>query len=159
MNQAIKRGRRHTFAQGEGQRSYDHEVLEIARVVRVVRGGRRFRFRVSVIVGDRAGKVGFGVGKSKDIQHAITKAQDHGAKHLVSVPLKSGTIPRTVEAKYKGAIIMLKPARPGTGVIAGGTIRMVADLAGIKDLVSKAHGSSNRMSNALATLKALSLLK
>lgn len=159
MNQETKRGRRHTFAQGEGQRSYDHEVLDIARVVRVVRGGRRFRFRVSVIVGDHAGRVGFGTGKSKDIQHAIQKAQDHGAKRIMSVPLISGTIPRTVEAKYKGAKIMLKPARPGTGIIAGGTIRLIADLAGIKDLVSKAHGSSNRMSNAMATLKALSILK
>lgn len=159
MSQETKRGRRHTFAQGEAQRSYDHEVLDIARVVRVVRGGRRFRFRVSVIVGDRAGRVGFGIGKSKDIQHAIGKAQDHGAKHMVSVPMKAGTIPRTVEAKFKGARIMLKPARPGTGIIAGATIRKIADLAGMKDLVSKAHGSSNPMSNALATLKALASLK
>lgn len=155
MNDDNKRGRRHTFARGDRQRDYDHEVLEISRVVRVVRGGRRFRFRVSVVVGNRAGRVGFGIGKSKDIQQAIQKAQDHAAKEVITVPMKSGTIPHTVEAKYKGAAVMLKPARPGTGIIAGGTIRMIANLAGLKDLVSKAHGSSNRITNALATLKAL----
>jgi small subunit ribosomal protein S5 len=153
------RGRRHTFNRGDEQRQYDHEVLDIARVVRVVRGGRRFRFRASVVVGDRSGTVGFGIGKSKDIQQAIQKAQDQAAKNVVKVQLAEGTITHTVEAKFKGAYVMLKPARPGTGVIAGGTVRIVADLAGINDLVSKIYGSSNRLSNARATLKALNKLK
>ncbi|MEX2055074.1 MAG: 30S ribosomal protein S5 [Candidatus Andersenbacteria bacterium] len=149
------RGRRHTFARGGGQRQYDHEVLDVARVVRVVKGGRRFRFRASVIVGDRSGSVGFGIGKSRDVQQAIQKAQDQATKNLVKINLKDDTIPHTVQAKYNGAVVFLKPAKPGTGVIAGGTIRIVADLCGIKNLVSKALGSSNRASNARATIKAL----
>lgn len=150
------RGRRHTFALGGDQRQYDHQVLEIARVVRVVKGGRRFRFRASVVVGDRAGRVGFGIGKSRDVQQAIQKAQDQATKNTVKINLKDGTILHTIKAKFNGAVIFLKPARPGTGVIAGGTVRMVADLAGIKNLVSKALGSSNRVNNARAVIKALS---
>ncbi|MEK7499118.1 MAG: 30S ribosomal protein S5 [Patescibacteria group bacterium] len=134
---------------------FAHEVLEISRVVRVVKGGRRFRFRASVIVGDRAGKLGFGISKSKDVQQAIQKAQAQAMKRLVSVQVVDGTITHEVTAKFKGAEILLKPARPGTGVIAGGVIRIIADLAGIKDLVSKRYGSVSRISNARATLKAL----
>ena len=135
---------------------FAHEVLEIARVVRVVKGGRRFRFRASVVVGDRNGKLGFGISKSKDVQQAIQKAQAQAMKRLVTITIVDGTITEEVKAKYKGAEVLLKPARPGTGVIAGGIIRTVADLAGIKDLVSKRYGSVNRISNARATIKALS---
>lgn len=134
---------------------FAHEVLEISRVVRVVKGGRRFRFRASVIVGDRAGKLGFGISKSKDVQQAIQKAQAQAMKKIVSVTIVDGTITHEVTAKFKGAEILLKPARPGTGVIAGGVIRTIADLAGIKDLVSKRYGSVSRISNARAVLKAL----
>ncbi len=151
-------GRRHTFARGGDQRQYDHEVLDVARVVRVVKGGRRFRFRASVIAGDRAGNVGFGIGKSKDVQQAIQKATDKAAKNMVHVKLDEGTIAHTVQAKYNGAVVFLKPAKPGTGVIAGGTIRMVADLLGVKNLASKTLGSTNRVNNARATLKALEQL-
>jgi small subunit ribosomal protein S5 len=134
---------------------FAHEVLEISRVVRVVKGGRRFRFRASVVVGDRAGRLGFGISKSRDVQQAIQKAQARAMKRIVTIPLVDGTISHEVLAKYKGAKVLLKPARPGTGVIAGGIIRTVADLAGIKDLVSKRYGSTNRISNARATIKAL----
>ncbi|HLC48788.1 MAG TPA: 30S ribosomal protein S5 [Candidatus Andersenbacteria bacterium] len=134
---------------------FAHEVLEISRVVRVVKGGRRFRFRASVVVGDRAGKIGFGISKSKDVQQAIAKAQAQAMKKIVTIPIVDGTIGHEVIAKFKGAKVLLKPARPGTGVIAGGIIRTVADLAGIKDLVSKRYGSVNRISNARATIKAL----
>lgn len=134
---------------------FAHEVLEISRVVRVVKGGRRFRFRASVVVGDRAGRLGFGISKSRDVQQAIAKAQARAMKRIVTIPLVDGTISHEVLAKYKGAKVLLKPARPGTGVIAGGIIRTVADLAGIKDLVSKRYGSTNRISNARATIKAL----
>lgn len=151
--------RRHTFSLGDEQRQYDHEVLDIARVVRVVKGGRRFRFRASVVVGDRAGRVGFGVAKSKDVQTAVQKAQDQATKHMIEVPLASGTIPHAVAAKYKAARVNLRPARPGTGVIAGGTVRIVADLAGVRDLVAKGYGSTNRISNARATLQALQQLR
>lgn len=134
---------------------FAHEVLEISRVVRVVKGGRRFRFRACVIVGDRAGKLGFGISKSKDVQQAIQKAQAQAMKRIVTIAIKDGTITHEVTAKFKGAEVLLKPARPGTGIIAGGLIRTVADLAGIKDLVSKRYGSVNRISNARATIKAL----
>ena len=134
---------------------FAHEVLEISRVVRVVKGGRRFRFRASVVVGDRNGKLGFGISKSKDVQQAIQKAQAQAMKKIVTIAIVDGTITHEVKAKFKGAEVLLKPARPGTGVIAGGIIRTVADLAGIKDLVSKRYGSVNRISNARATIKAL----
>lgn len=147
--------RRHTFARGDAQRQYDHEVLDVARVVRVVKGGRRFRFRASVLVGDRSGSVGFGVGKSRDVQQAIQKAQDQAAKRMVTVTIVKDTIPHTIKAKFNGARILLKPAPAGTGVIAGSTVRTVADLAGIKNLVSKTYGSSNKVNNARAVLKAL----
>lgn len=147
--------RRTTFAAGSNSRQYDHEVLELARVVRVVKGGRRFRFRATVIVGDRSGSVGYGIGKSKDVQQAIQKAQDHAAKNIVRIKVKDGTIGHSEMASYKSATVMVKPAKPGTGVIAGGTVRMVADLAGVKDLVSKRYGSPNRLSNARAAILAL----
>lgn len=133
---------------------FGHEVLEISRVVRVVKGGRRFRFRATVVVGDRQGKIGLGISKSKDVQQAIQKAQARAMKTLVLIPVVEGTIGHQVVAKFKGAKVLLKPARPGTGVIAGGIIRTVADLVGIRDLVSKRYGSSNRISNARATIKA-----
>jgi small subunit ribosomal protein S5 len=138
---------------------FGHEVLEISRVVRVVKGGRRFRFRATVVVGDRAGKIGLGISKSKDVQQAIQKAQARAMKRIVTIPVTEGTIKHEVIAKFKGAKVLLKPARPGTGVIAGGIIRTVADLAGVRDLVSKRYGSSNRISNARATIKALEQLQ
>ena len=140
---------------------FDHEVLEISRVVRVVKGGRRFRFRAAVVVGDRAGKVGFGIGKSKDVQQAISKAQGQAQKNITEVPLIDGTIPFETTASFKGATVMMRPAKPGTGIISGGVVRTVADLAGITDLVSKLYGSSNRISNvyaALAAFEELSML-
>lgn len=156
---ASRQARRHTFVtSAAGTPHYDHELLDLARVVRVVKGGRRFRFRASVVVGDRSGHVGFGVGKSKDVQHAIQKAQEQANRNVVYVPVKEGTISHTVRAKFNSATVMLRPARPGTGIIAGATIRLVADLAGIKDLVAKALGSSNRINNARATIEALHLL-
>lgn len=153
------RGRRREFTGADGSDQYDHEVLDVARVVRVVKGGRRFRFRASVIVGDRAGRVGFGIGKSRDIQQALQKAQNQATKNVISIPIENGTIPHQTEAKYKGAQVFLKPAKPGTGLIAGGTVRAVADLAGITDLVAKRHGSANKLTNAVATLNALQALR
>ncbi len=147
------------FNRREEVGSLDHEVLDVARVVRVVKGGRRFRFRASVVVGDRSGKVGFGTGKSRDVQDAIQKAQAQAEKRVISLALKDRTIAHPVSASFKGASVMLRPAKPGTGVIAGGVVRTVAQMAGIEDLVSKAYGSSNRISNVRAILKALQSLK
>lgn len=148
-------GRRHVFAKLGTEQPYDHTVLEVARVVRVVKGGRRFSFRASVVAGNRAGNVGLGIGKSRDVQMAIQKAYQQAAKHMVEVCLKNGTLPFMVEAKYKGARVWMRPARPGRGIIAGGTVRVVAGLAGINDVVAKRHGSANVISNARAALRAL----
>ena len=152
------RSQRRTFGSRRESHEYDHEVLEISRVVRVVKGGRRFRFRATVIVGNRSGSVGMGIAKSRDVQQAIQKAQAQAMKNVITVTLADGTIPHLVAAKYKGAKVLLKPARPGTGVIAGGTVRMVADIAGITDLVAKRYGSPSRVSNARATLAGLAQL-
>ncbi|MBI4022348.1 MAG: 30S ribosomal protein S5 [Candidatus Andersenbacteria bacterium] len=148
-------GRRHVFAELGTEQPYDHVVLEVARVVRVVKGGRRFSFRASVVAGNRAGSVGLGMGKSRDVQMAIQKAYQQAAKHMVTVCLAGGTLPGVVEAKYKGARVWLRPAQPGRGIIAGGTVRVVAGLAGVRDVVGKRHGSSNVVSNAGAALRAL----
>lgn len=149
--------KRREFGSEGGQ--YAHEVIEVARVVRVVKGGRRFRFRVSVVVGDRNGRVGFGIGKSKDVQQAVRKAQGQAEKNMISIKLSEGTIAHQVEAKFKAAEVFLKPTRPGTGVIAGNAVRIVAELAGIRDLVAKVYGSPNKISNVQATLAALQKLR
>jgi small subunit ribosomal protein S5 len=125
----------------------------------VVKGGRRFSFRASVVVGDRAGLVGFGMGKSRDVQNAIDKAYGKGAKNMQKVLLDGKTIVHQVTAKFNGSQVMLKPARPGTGVIAGGTVRLVADLSGIHDLVSKRLGSANKVNTARAALQAMANLR
>ena len=150
--------RRRVFGAGDGQGEYDYEVLEIARVVRVVKGGRRFSFRASVVVGNRHGKIGVGVGKSKDVQAAIKKGYDQGVKNLRPITLKGSSIPHEIKAKEGGSKIMMRPARPGTGIIAGGTIRLVAEMAGISDLVTKRMGSSNKLNTARAAVKGLSAL-
>lgn len=151
------RPRRREFGSEGGQ--YAHEVIEVARVVRVVKGGRRFRFRASVVIGDKNGRVGFGIGKSKDVQQAVRKAQGQAEKNMISIKLNEGTIAHQVEAKFKAAEVFLKPTRPGTGVIAGNAVRIVAELAGIRDLVAKVYGSPNKISNVQATLSALKKLR
>jgi|SRR3989344_8922745 len=147
--------RRRTFGASAGAGQFEQEVLEIDRVVRVVKGGRRFSFRASVIAGDRAGRVGFGLGKSRDIQAAIQKAYNQAVKNMVKISLHKGTIVREAEAKFKGARVQVRPARPGTGIVAGGTVRLVAHLAGIHNLVSKQRGSANKVNNARAAIQAL----
>lgn len=149
-------GRRRTFTGNRAEQSeFEHEVLEVARVVRVVKGGRRFRFRAAVVVGDRAGRVGLGIAKSRDVQQAIQKAQGQAVKNVVRVSITDGTIAHATNTRFKGAQILLKPAKPGTGIIAGGTVRMVADMVGITDIVSKRFGSSHKVNNALATIAGL----
>lgn len=155
---SAKSARRRTFSTGSSYLPYDHELLDLARVTRVVKGGRRFRFRASVVIGNRQGRVGFGIGKSKDVQQAIQKAQKQAEKTMIEVPLASSTISHSVTAKYNGSSVLLKPAKEGTGVIAGGTVRMVVDLCGVRDLVTKAFGSSNKVNSARATILALSHL-
>ncbi len=134
-------------------------TLSIDRVTRVVKGGRRMRFRAIVVLGNRKGKVGLGTGKAAEIQAAVRKANSDARRHMILIPLINGTIPHTVERKFKAARIRIMPARQGTGIIAGGALRVILDHAGVKDCLSKRFGSRNKLVNAQATMQALELLK
>jgi len=147
------RGRRPEMPQEEKQ--FDERVVHIDRVARVVKGGRRFRFRALVVVGDRKNRVGVGTAKGADVTAAVTKATEVAKKHFVTVPVYKGTIPHEAEAKVSGARILIKPAAPGTGLIAGGTVRVVLEVAGISNVLSKSLGSTNKTNAAYATIAAL----
>jgi small subunit ribosomal protein S5 len=138
---------------------FDERVIDITRVAKVHKGGRTFHFRVTVVVGDNNGRVGVGVGKARGVPDAIRKAMDRGRKNMESIPVLGTTIPHQVTAKHGGAIVMLKPAAPGTGVIAGSGVRAVLEAAGVKDILSKSLGSSNALNLVRATQKALRQLK
>src|SRR6185369_9351375 len=150
------RGRRPEMAPEEKQ--FDERVVHIDRVARVVKGGRRFRFRALVVVGDRKNRVGIGSAKGADVTAAVTKATEIAKKHFVHVHVHNGTIPHEVTAKVSGANILVKPASPGTGLIAGGTVRTVLEVAGISNALSKSLGSSNKTNAAYATVAALQTL-
>ncbi|MBZ7987407.1 30S ribosomal protein S5 [Campylobacter canadensis] len=138
---------------------FEEVIVDIGRVTKVVKGGRRFRFTALVIVGNKNGLVGVGYGKAKEVPDAIKKAVDDAFKNIISVKLRGQTIPHDVEVKYNASRILLKPASKGTGVIAGGSSRPIIELAGIKDILTKSLGSSNPGNVVRATLKALSMLK
>lgn len=152
-NPRQQRARRPEVAPQEKQ--FDERTLHIDRVARVVKGGRRFRFRALVVVGDRKHKVGIGLAKGADVTAAITKANDVAKKQLVSISLYKNTLPHEVEAKVSGAHILLKPASPGTGLIAGGVVRTILEVAGVHNALSKSLGSSNKANTAYATIEAL----
>lgn len=137
------------------EKQYDERTLHIDRVARVVKGGRRFRFRALVVVGDRKGRVGVGISKGADVSAAITKATEVAKKNLVAVTLYKGTLPHETEAKVSGAKILLKPASAGTGLIAGGVVRTILEVAGVHDVLSKSLGSTNKSNLAYATVSAL----
>lgn len=137
------------------KREYDHKVLDIARVARVMAGGRRFSFRATVVIGDRKGKVGVGIGKGADTAIAIDKAINAAKKKMVQIDVSSGTIPVDATAKFGSAQIILKPAKEGKGIVAGGAVRTVVDLTGIKNITAKMLGGKNKLNNAQATVKAL----
>ncbi len=151
-----RRNRRPEIQQEEKQ--YDERTLHIDRVARVVKGGRRFRFRALVVVGDRKHKVGVGTAKGADVTAAITKATEVAKKNLITVSLYKETLPHEVETKVSGAHILLKPASPGTGLIAGGVVRTILEVAGVKNALSKSLGSSNKTNTAYATIEALGSL-
>ena len=137
------------------EKQFDERTLHIDRVARVVKGGRRFRFRALVVVGDRKQKVGIGLAKGADVTAAVTKATDVAKKNMVKVHLYKGTLPHEVEAKVSGANILIKPASAGTGLIAGGVVRTILEVAGVNNALSKSLGSSNKANIAYATLQAL----
>ncbi len=140
-------------------KEFEEEVIQIDRVTRVVKGGRKLRFRATVAIGNKKGKVGIGVGKSQEVTGAIQKAIAKAKKDMLKVNLDGSTIPHNIKIKYKSSKILLLPASPGTGLIAGGTIRKVLDLAGVKDILSKSYGTTNKVNNTKATYEALKLLK
>ncbi len=140
---------------------FNEKVLDLRRVTRVVAGGKRFRFRATVVIGDEKGRVGVGVAKGLDVAQAVSKAKADGKKNVIIVSLKNGhTIPHEVEAKYSAAKVLLKPAVSGHGLKAGGAVRSVLSLAGIKDATAKCLGRTpNKLTNAMATIEALRKLK
>lgn len=139
----------------EGPKEFEEVVINIDRVARVVKGGRRFRFKALVVVGNRKDKVGVGVSKGADVQTAIAKATDVAKKHLLTIPLANDTIPHDAEVKVSGAQVLIKPAAPGTGIIAGGVVRSIIGVTGIRNLLSKSLGSTNKVNIAYATIEAL----
>lgn len=142
----------------EAPKEFEEVVINIDRVARVVKGGRRFRFKALVVVGNRKNKVGVGVSKGADVQTAIAKATDVAKKHLVTIPIVNETIPHEAEIKLSGARVLIKPAAPGTGIIAGGVVRAVIGVTGIRNLLSKSLGSTNKVNIAYATVEALQSL-
>jgi small subunit ribosomal protein S5 len=139
----------------EEEKQFDERVVNIDRVARVVKGGRRFRFRALVVVGDKKGKVGIGIAKGADVTTAVAKAVEVAKKNFIAVTLYKGTLPHEAEAKVGGARILVKPAAAGTGLIAGGVVRTVLEVAGVSNVLSKSLGSTNKINTAYATIAAL----
>lgn len=152
-----KRGRKpHTKRE---PKLYEERVVNIGRVTKVVKGGRRFKFSALVVVGDQKGKVGFGIGKASEVPDAIKKAIEAAKRNIIQVPLNGTTIPHTITGKFGGGRVFLRPAVEGTGVIAGGGVRAVLELAGVKDVLSKSLGSDSPVNIVSATVEALKELR
>lgn len=141
------------------EEQFEERVIEIARVAKVVKGGRRFQFRVTIVTGDKRGNIGMGVGKANAVPDAMRKASDRARKDLRTVNMSGTTIPHEIIGKVAGARVLLKPASPGTGVIAAGGVRAVLEVAGVRDILTKSMGSANVLNVVMATFKALDSLK
>lgn len=154
-----KRRRQNNEGDGRERSEFDQKVVEVKRVTRVVAGGKRMRFRALVVIGDRKGKVGLGLRKGADVSESVNKAVNAAKKNLVTLPLVNETIPHEIRVKYKSSKLVLMPAKPGTGVIAGGAVRSVMELSGIKNVVSKMLGSNNKVNNIRAVFEAFRKMK
>jgi small subunit ribosomal protein S5 len=151
-------GSRYPHSSGERSELADR-VVRVNRVAKVVKGGRKFSFSALIVVGDMNGRVGSGIGKAKEVTEAIRKGMEIAKRNMITVPMVGTTIPHEVNLKLGSARIMLKPAAPGTGVISGGAMRAVIETAGIKDILTKSHGTNNPINTVRATLAALQQLK
>lgn len=143
----------------EDREELDERVVDIKRVAKVIKGGRRFAFRTVVVVGDNKGRIGIGIGKSRAVPDSIRKGSEVARRQMVSVSLSGTTIPHSVVAEYGGARVLLRPASPGTGVVAGGGVRAVLEAVGVRDVLSKSQGSNNVLNVTMATLAALGQLR
>ncbi len=142
-----------------GDREFEQRILDLARVTRVTAGGKRMRFRAAIILGDRKGRVGFGIAKASDVSAAVSKATTQAKKKMMTVVTHKETIPHEVYMKYGAAKVILKPAPMGTGIKAGGAMRVIFELAGIPNVVGKILGSQNKINNTQATILALKELR
>jgi len=138
---------------------FKDRLVAVNRVTKVTKGGRTFSFSAIVVLGNENGVVGYGLGKAKEVAAAVAKGIDDAKKNLIKVPVLKGTVPHSQEGKYSGALVLLKPAAPGTGVIAGGAMRAVLESVGVKDVLAKSKGSSNPHSVVKATINALAQLR
>ena len=149
----------HARREREDDDGFEQKLIDLARVTRVMAGGKRMRFRACVVIGDRKGMVGSGVAKGADVQMAIGKAVSIAKKSLIKVPIYKSTIAHVVREKFKAAEVLIKPAPAGTGIIAGGPVRPVLELAGIGNVVDKMMGSNNKINNVKAVISALERLR
>ena len=150
-----RRGRRERDRRSEENKEFVEKLVTLNRTAKVVKGGRRFSFAALAVVGDKKGRVGYGFGKANDVTEAIRKSIDRAKRNLIVVPIKNGTVPHEMIGKFKGSSVLLKPARPGTGIIAGGAVRAVMDAAGATDIISKSIGSSTSVNVVRATFDAI----
>lgn len=153
------RKKKNTRRRPKQDSEFDQKVIDIARVTRVTAGGKRLRFRACVVIGDKKGRVAYGIKKGSDVTVAVNKAVAKAKKDLITVKIVDETIPYQIEKKFGGARVLLKPAPVGTGIIAGGVVRSVIELAGIKNLVGKIKGSKSKINNVKAVIAALAELK
>lgn len=138
---------------------FEQQIIDIARVTRVMAGGKRLRFRVCMVIGDRNGRVGFGIAKGADVALAIGKAVAKARKNIIEVPLVNDTIPHRMKIKFKSAEVLLKPAPQGTGILAGGAVRQVFEFAGVPNIVAKILGCNNKVTNVKAVFKAFETMQ